>query len=122
MATSPCAGGPALGNLGTRQSGGYAQAVWQFMPQWRVGYRYDWLGSGSKHYVPATVYAALDPANAYFARYRPQRYSLMADWSLDEFSRLRLQFARDKSMQGVTDNQVTLTYIMRLGAHGAHKF
>ena len=46
----------------------------------------------------------------------------MADWSLDEFSRLRLQFARDKSMQGVSDNQVTLQYIMSLGAHGAHKF
>ena len=78
--------------------------------------------AGSKHYDPATVFAALDPANAYFARYRPQRHSLMADWSLDEFSRLRLQFARDKSMQGVTDNQVTLQYIMSLGAHGAHKF
>jgi hypothetical protein len=33
-----------------------------------------------------------------------------------------LQFAQDKSMQGVTDNQFTLQYIMSLGAHGAHKF
>jgi hypothetical protein len=33
-----------------------------------------------------------------------------------------LQYAHDKSMQGVTDNQVTLQYIMSLGAHGAHKF
>jgi len=122
VATSPCLGGVALGGLRSRQTGGYAQAVWQFMPQWRVGYRYDWLNADSKRYDPATVFAALDPANATFARYRPQRHSVMADWSHSEFSRLRLQFARDKSMQGVTDKQVTLQYVMSLGAHGAHKF
>lgn len=122
VATSPCLGGVGLGRLRSAQTGGYAQAVWQFMPQWRVGYRYDWLSSGSKRYDPATVFAALDPANAYFTAYRPKRHSLMVDWSQDEFSRLRLQFARDRSMQGVSDNQVTLQYIMSLGAHGAHKF
>lgn len=122
VATSPCVGGLGLGNLRSSQTGGYAQAVWQFMPQWRVGYRFDWLNTGSKRYDPAVVFAALDPANAYFTGYRPQRHTLMADWSQSEFSRLRLQFAHDKSMQGITDNQVTLQYIMSLGAHGAHKF
>lgn len=122
VATSPCLGGLALGELRSRQRGGYAQAVWQFTPQWRIGYRYDWLNAGGKRYDPATVFAALDPANAYFARDRPQRHSIMADWAQSEFSRLRLQFARDKSMQGVSDNPVTLQYIMSLGAHGAHKF
>ena len=29
----------------TDQSGWYAQGVWQFMPRWRVGYRYDRLSS-----------------------------------------------------------------------------
>lgn len=122
VASSPCLGGPGLGKLRSSQTGGYAQAVWQFMPRWRVGYRFDWLNSGSKRYDPATVFATLDPANAYFAGYRPKRHTLMADWSQSEFSRLRLQYARDRSMQGVTDNQVTLQYIMSLGAHGAHKF
>ena len=46
----------------------------------------------------------------------------MVDDSWSEFSRLRLQYAHDKSMEGVTDNQVTLQYIMSLGAHGAHRF
>jgi hypothetical protein len=46
----------------------------------------------------------------------------MIDYNWSEFSRMRLQFAQDKSMQGVTDNQWTLQYIMSLGAHGAHKF
>lgn len=122
VAASPCLGGLGLGHLRSAQTGGYAQAVWQFMSQWRVGYRFDWLNAGSKRYDPAVVFAALDPANAYFAGYRPKRHTLMADWSQSEFSRLRLQFARDKSMQGVADNQVTLQYIMSLGAHGAHKF
>ena len=122
VATSPCLGGVGLGRLRSAQTGGYAQAVWQFMPQWRIGYRYDWRNSGSKRYDPATVFAALDPANAYSTSYRPKRHSLMVDWSQDEFSRLRLQFARDRAMQGVSDNQVTLQYIMSLGAHGAHKF
>jgi hypothetical protein len=46
----------------------------------------------------------------------------MVDWNNSEFSRLRLQYARDRSMPGVTDNQITFQYIMSLGAHGAHKF
>ena len=46
----------------------------------------------------------------------------MVDWSPSEFSRLRLQFARDYSRMGATDNQMFLQYIMSLGAHGAHKF
>jgi hypothetical protein len=47
---------------------------------------------------------------------------MMLDYSHSEFSRLRLQFARDKSRQGITDQQIFLQYIMSLGAHGAHKY
>ena len=46
----------------------------------------------------------------------------MFDYSLSEFSRIRLQFAQDKSAQGMTDNQIFLQYQMSLGAHGAHKY
>ena len=46
----------------------------------------------------------------------------MFDWSPSEFSRVRLQAARDEAQPGQTDNQVFLQYIMTLGAHGAHKF
>jgi hypothetical protein len=54
--------------------------------------------------------------------HNPSRNTLMVDWSPTEFSRVRLQFAQDKSRAGVTDDQVVLQYIMSLGAHGAHKF
>lgn len=119
---SPCAGGAALGDLDTRQTGGYAQAVYQFMPKWRLGYRYDWLGKGDKSFDADLVHAALDADNAYFSDHRPRRDSLMLDWSNSEFSRLRLQYARDRSMEDLTDDQWTLQYIMSLGAHSAHKF
>jgi hypothetical protein len=54
--------------------------------------------------------------------YDPSRLSLMLDWAPSEFSRLRLQVARDKSRQGEPDNQLFLQYLMSLGAHGAHAF
>ena len=56
------------------------------------------------------------------ANHSPTRNTLMLDWSPTEFSRLRLQFASDKSRLGLTDNQVFVQYIYSLGAHGAHKF
>jgi hypothetical protein len=54
--------------------------------------------------------------------YNPARTTVMLDWSGTEFSRIRLQIARDKSRADVTDNQVLLQYIFSLGAHGAHTF
>jgi hypothetical protein len=45
----------------------------------------------------------------------------MMDWSNSEFSRLRLQFARNES--AIDDgNQWSLQYIHSIGAHGAHEF
>ncbi len=37
-------------NYASRQSGFYVQGVYQFMPHWRVGARYDWLDPGSVDY------------------------------------------------------------------------
>ncbi len=97
------------------QRGFYVQGVWQFMPAWRVGARYDRLDPGSIDYgANAALLGALDS--------NPQRYSLMVDWTPSEFSRIRLQYAQSKVRPEVTDNQVFLQYILTLGAHGAHKF
>jgi len=41
------AGAALTDGYASRQSGWYAQGVYQFMPQWRVGYRYDQLDSGT---------------------------------------------------------------------------
>lgn len=99
-----------------RQSGWYAQGVYQFMPRWRAGYRYDRLDVGTVDFGANFVGVLSRPA------YTPKRHSLMLDYNPSEFSRFRLQLARDRSKQGLSDNQVTLQYIHSLGPHGAHKF
>jgi hypothetical protein len=87
------------------------------MPAWRTGLRYDRLNSGS-----AQV-GALNAANVIANySYAPVRNTLMLDYSPSEFSRLRLQLARDNSRQGLPDNQLFVQYVMSLGAHGAHQF
>ena len=85
------------------------------MRYWRAGLRYDRLDSGSADY-------AGNNANIVASGYNPDRISLMMDYSPSEFSRIRLQLARDKSRENATDNQFFVQYIMSLGAHGAHKF
>lgn len=97
----------------SKQSGWYAQGVFQFMPRWRTGYRYDRLDSGSASFGANPI-----P----HAGYKPYRHSIMLDYSPSEFSRFRVQLAQDKSMQGITDNQLVLQYVHSLGAHGAHRF
>lgn len=116
------AGVALAGDYASRQSGWYLQGVYQFMPQWRVGYRYDQLDSGTTSIGlvdSGTLSAADFPI---LAGYKPKRHAAMVDWSPSEFSRIRLQVARDYSRMGEPDNQVFLQYIVSLGAHGAHTF
>jgi len=97
------------------QSGWYLQGVWQFMPMWRVGLRYDRLSQGTPEYGSNAAFVATDP-------FSPQRATVMLDWTPSEFSRIRLQYAQNKERPGFTDNQFFVQYILTLGAHGAHKF
>jgi hypothetical protein len=97
------------------QSGWYLQAVYQFMPRWRVAARTERLDPGSPDYgLNAPSFAA--------DGFRPSRNTLMLDFNPSEFSRVRLQVAQDRSRVGVTDNQLFLQYQMSLGAHGAHSY
>jgi hypothetical protein len=110
------------GAYAAAQSGWYLQGVYQFMPMWRVGLRYDRLYSGTPD-VGLVNSGALTAADfPQLASYNPSRTSVMFDYSPSEFSRVRLQFAQDKSRPGATDNQIFLQYIMSLGVHGAHTF
>ncbi len=92
------------------QDGFYGQVVYQFMPRWRAGLRYDHVWSDNRSDLPG-----LPRGDA------SQRASLMVDFSHTEFSRLRLQWNHD--MGGIRgDDAVFLQYIMSLGSHGAHTF
>ncbi|MDE2310560.1 MAG: carbohydrate porin [Betaproteobacteria bacterium] len=99
------------------QSGWYLQGVYQFMPNWRSGLRYDQLDPGI-----AAVGARIAGNVIGNYAFNPSRLTWMMDYSPSEFSRLRLQLTRDDSRQGLPDNQLFLQYIMSLGAHGAHQY
>lgn len=110
-----------LDELGTaiafegEQTGWYAQAVYQFVPRWRVGARYARADAGTA--APDFAGTVLDAEG-----HEPKATSVMLDFSNSEFSRLRLQYTRDEARGDRADNQYYLQYIMSLGAHGAHTF
>lgn len=97
------------------QSGWYLQGVYQFAPGWQVGLRRDQLSVGQpKLGINADLIEA--------STHNPRRDSVMLNWALSEFSRWRVQFNRDHTRAGRTDNQFYLQYQMSLGAHGAHGY
>ncbi|NNG25781.1 hypothetical protein [Telluria aromaticivorans] len=110
------------GGYRSRQSGWYLQGVYQFAPNWRTGLRHDRLSAGSTRIGLVDEGVLGVEAFPSLAAYNPRRSSVMVDYSPTEFSRLRLQFARDQSRPEATDNQLSLQYIMSLGAHAAHNF
>jgi hypothetical protein len=96
------------------QTGFYAQAIYQFMPRWRVGARYDEV-HGIRQNGPLAG-STVDSLGT-----TPRRASAMLEYNTSEYGRFRLQYNRDWS-RGVPDNQGFLQYIISLGAHGAHLF
>ncbi len=99
------------------QTGWYVQGVYQFKPRWRTGLRYDRLDSDNTGSDPDVLTeAGLDDEN-----HTPERYTFMVDYSHSEYSRIRLQYAKDDAYED-SDEILQLQYIVTLGAHGAHKF
>ncbi|MEO5700298.1 MAG: hypothetical protein ABIS17_12845 [Casimicrobiaceae bacterium] len=108
-------GGASVGAYRSGQSGWYLQGVYQFMPAWRAGLRYDRLDPGRPDYG----------ANADLldiGTFHPDRGTVMLDYSPSEFTRWRLQYAQSRTRPDVTDHQLYLQYILTLGAHGGHKY
>lgn len=108
--------GGGSGAFKADQSGWTIQGVYQFMPEWRAGLRYDQLDTGSWR-LASSLPGLLAPAD-----FTPRRLSAMVDWNPSEFTRVRLQYNRDRSEQGLSDDQIFLQTIFSLGAHGAHRF
>jgi hypothetical protein len=110
------------GSYSSDQSGWYIQGVYQFLPRWRFGARYDSLDSGDTK-IGLVQDGLLTPQDlSVLLPGTPTRTTFMFDWSPSEFSRLRAQYAWDDASAGPTDQQFFLQYIYALGAHGAHKF
>lgn len=101
-----------ISNYRNTQSGWYVQSVYQFVPRWRVGARYDSLDSGTAR----TDFGDLVPLH-------PDRVSVMLDWNPSEFTRLRAQYDYDDARaDGDIDRIFRLQYLFGIGAHGAHKY
>jgi hypothetical protein len=96
------------------RTGFYAQGVYQFMPQWRVGLRYDQVHAN--RLGPGFAGSTLDNLGA-----TPRRYSSMIDYSTSEFGRFRLQYDLNQ-LRPQTDHEFIFQYIVSLGAHGAHQY
>lgn len=95
-------------------TGWYAQAVYKFHPQWKVGYRLARMNAPG---VPsAFIGSALDNDG-----HDPLTQSVLLEFDNSEFSSLRLQYTRDESGP-LTDNAGALLYTISMGAHGAHKY
>jgi len=110
------------GRYSSDQSGWYVQAVYQFLPRWRFGARYDWLDSGNTK-IGLVQQGVLSPDDfSLLLPGSPTRTTVMFDWNPSEFSRIRAQYAWDNAALGPTDDQFFLQYIYAMGAHGAHKF
>ncbi len=117
MLTYDTAGMNITDSYTVTQRAWYVQSVYQFMPHWRTGLRYDRLDPG------VAQVGALNAGNVISNyAYTPTRSTWMLDYSPSEFSRLRLQLAHDSSRKGLVDNQLFVQYIMSLGAHGAHQY
>ena len=109
------------------QKGYYLQGVYQFMPAWRVGVRYDKLtADNSIANYTVTAGALLQDEfleeSGIGTEGDPDMVSVMIDYSPSHFSRIRLQFGQLDNGHDATNDMVTIQYTMSLGSHGAHTF
>ncbi len=93
-----------------RDGGGYSQLLWGFAPGWLAGARAEYADSDSP-----------DPSDA--LRDRRTRYALNLTHHFSEYSKLRLQWNRDRAEHlAERVNSIWLQYEIGIGRHAAHVF
>ena len=106
-----------------KHSGFYAQAVYQWQPNWRVGYRVEKLTPKNSLFEDGAEVGEEEYEHAgLHSDHSPTKQSLMIDYSPRHESRVRLQYNQDKRSESVTDHQWVLQYTHSFGAHGAHAY
>ena len=99
---------------GDYQTGWYAQAVYQFMPRWKIGLRYDQVDAGD-------VDSSLAGTTLDDLGHTPRRGTALLEYDTSEFGRIRLQYSRDDS-DTETNDALLLQYTVIFGPHGAHQY
>ncbi|NVJ20147.1 zinc-regulated TonB-dependent outer membrane receptor [Myxococcus sp. AM011] len=96
----------------------YAQLAWRFSQRWAAAARYE-LGTPAKGEGGEV---ALDPLDPEWTKNRDRISANLTFWPT-EFSRLRVQAARDRARwRDEADYSVFLALELVTGAHGAHAF
>jgi hypothetical protein len=99
------------------QDGYYLQAIYGFLPRWRMGLRGEQVGLKNTSHLPDDT--VLDLGSSW-------RISLMIDLTPSEFSRMRLQLDHGDYRLGSGGNEdateIMVQWMVSLGTHGAHKF
>ena len=97
---------------------GFTQATWRFAPRWSVGARHE-LGTAPRDLAGDRV---LDPLDPEWTDTRHRLSSALTYWPT-EFSRIRLQGARDLAPWKEEPAWAAfLAFEFAVGAHGAHPF
>lgn len=98
----------------------YLQGVWRFADRWSAALRYEW---GSPSWDSDGKTSLRDPIDPAWTRHR-HRASAAVTFHPSEFSRVRLQAARDDAPNLAKDPvwSVFLAAEFSVGAHGAHAF
>jgi hypothetical protein len=96
------------------QDGIYVQGLYQ-MDRWRIGARYDVLDLLKKDYILSGSQQSLGK--------QPWRATGALEFNPSEFTRIRLQYARDESSRdGKANNELYFQMQLGIGAHAAHSF
>ncbi|WP_304546349.1 hypothetical protein [Sulfurimonas microaerophilic] len=100
-----------------KQGGYYAQLVYAYNQNWRIGGRYENIDKNE-----IIKNSIVDQTEKNF-----NRYSAMVDYSTSEFARIRLQYNRNNAMFNEDGERqhidtVILQLNLAIGAHGAHNF
>lgn len=116
----------AEANYDGEQTGYYMQGVYQFMPAWRVGLRYDQLSADNTitDFVDGGINEDefLEESGLGVEGDDPTKSSLMVDYSPSHFSSIRLQYSQLDNGHSNTNDMIIFQYTMSLGSHGAHTF
>ena len=95
--------------VNTKTSGLYAQAVYRFKKNYRLGYRYALLDAPQA--PRGFENTSLDAGGR-----NPRMHSLMAEYNISKFGRFRLQYNNSRT-NNTTDQQVILNYTVSFGAN-----
>ena len=96
------------------QDGIYIQGLYQ-IDRWRIGARYDVMDLFKKDFILSGTQQDLGK--------QPWRATGALEFNPSEFTRIRLQYARDESARdGKANNELYFQMQLGIGAHAAHSF